>query len=141
MFSTAMPILYPFAFVFYVVLFIIYKFLLLFYYQKTTQFNHELPMLATSYIKVGIFLHIAFGAIMVTNSDIIPSHDLQVPKEGEDYNSWSFFMRERFWSKSHGTIYAIFCISLVIFLVLKNTILKAFYELAKCLYQKYYNLD
>ena len=98
-------------------------------------------MLATSYIKVGIFLHIAFGAIMVTNSDIIPSHDLQVPKEDEDYNSWSFFMRERFWSKSHGTIYAIFCISLVFFLVLKNTILKMLYELAKCLYQKYFNLD
>ena len=91
-------------------------------------------MLATNYIKVGIFLHVAFGAIMVTNSDIIPADDLQVPKEDEDYNSWSFIMRERFWSKSHGTIYAIFCISLVILLVFKNTILKVLFEILKYLY-------
>jgi len=32
MFSTGMPIMYPFAFVFYIVLFIVYKFLLIFYY-------------------------------------------------------------------------------------------------------------
>lgn len=32
MFSTGMPILYPFAFAFYIILFFVYKFLLIFYY-------------------------------------------------------------------------------------------------------------
>lgn len=128
MFSTGMPIMYPFAFVFYVVLFIVYKFLLIYYYQKTTQFNHELPMLATSYIKVGIILHIVCSALMVTNTDIIPGIKIE-PKEGETEDDLSYKFRVRFWSKPHGTIYALFLIGLIIFVFFKNTIMLMIYSI------------
>lgn len=136
MFSTGMPIMYPFAFVFYVVLFLVYKFLLIYYYQKTTQFNHELPMLATSYIKVGIILHIVCSAMMVTNTNIIPSSNSVDLKEGETEDDFSYKFRERFWSKPHGTIYALFLIGLVIFIFFKNTIMLILVTIYKKFYLK-----
>lgn len=39
MFSTGMPILYPFAFIFYFIHYWVYKFLLIKFYAKTTKFN------------------------------------------------------------------------------------------------------
>lgn len=73
MFSTGIPILYPFAVVMYFGTYWVYKFLLIKFYQKTTKFNYNLPMYTTAYIKVGVFFHIIIGGLMVTNSDIIPS--------------------------------------------------------------------
>lgn len=76
MFSTGMPILYPFAVIFYFGLYWVYKLLLIKFYQKTTKFNYHLPIYTTQYIKVGVFFHIIIGGIMVTNNDIIPSQDV-----------------------------------------------------------------
>jgi len=80
-------------------------------------------MLATSYIKIGIILHIVFSALMVTNTGIIPSTNPVALKEGESETDFSYKFRERFWSKPHGTIYALFLIGLLIFVVFKNTIM------------------
>lgn len=73
MFSTGMPILYPFAVIFYFGLYWVYKLLLTKFYQKTTKFNYNLPIYTTQFIKIGVFFHIIVGAFMVTNNDIIPS--------------------------------------------------------------------
>lgn len=93
-------------------------------------------MLATSYIKIGIILHIIFSAMMVTNTEIIPSTNPVALKEGESEGDFSFKFRERFWSKPHGTIYALFLIGLLIFVVLKNTIMQVVYSVYKCLFKK-----
>ena len=73
MFSTGLPILYPFAFIFYFMLYWVYKLLLTKFYQKTTKFNYNLPIYTTQFIKVGVFFHILTGGFMVTNNEIIPS--------------------------------------------------------------------
>ena len=73
MFSTGLPILYPFAVIFYIGLYWVYKFLLIKFYQKTTKFNYNLPIYTTGYIKIGVFFHVVIGGFMVTNQDIIPS--------------------------------------------------------------------
>ena len=91
-------------------------------------------MLATAYIKIGIFLHIIFAGIMVTNSDIIPPHEPIQPEEGEDPDSLSFALRLRFWSKPHGSIYGVFFIGLLIFIAFKNTILLAIIQIGKYTY-------
>lgn len=73
MYSTGMPLLYPFACIFYFVLYWVYKFLLLKYYERTNRFNEELPIMTTGYIKVGLILHGLFGGLMITNSKLIPA--------------------------------------------------------------------
>jgi len=73
MYSTGMPLLYPFACIFYFVLYWVYKFLLLKYYERTNRFNEELPIMTTGYIKVGLIFHGIFGGFMITNSKLIPS--------------------------------------------------------------------
>jgi len=75
MFSTGMPILYPFACIFYALHYWVYKFLLTKYYAKTTKFNQQLPIYSTRFIKIGLFFHVICGGFMVTNSDIIPSEE------------------------------------------------------------------
>jgi len=47
MYSTGLPLLYPFAAIFYFVLYWVYKGLLIKYYEKTTRFNEELPLYTT----------------------------------------------------------------------------------------------
>lgn len=72
MYSTGMPILYLFAFIFFGGFFWVYKFLLLKYYMRTTRFNEELPVKATFYAKFAILLHVIIGGFMITNSTILP---------------------------------------------------------------------
>jgi len=72
MFSTGMPLLYPFAMIFYIVLFCVYKFLLLKYYQTTNRFNEQLPIEAVGHIKTGLFFHLVIGSLMISNSEMIP---------------------------------------------------------------------
>lgn len=71
---------------------------------------------------------------MITNSDIIPSTHIEEVEEGDDVNSFSHKLNVRFWSKPHGTIYALFLIGLLVFVVFKNTILLLAYELGKYAY-------
>jgi hypothetical protein len=73
MYSAGLPILYPLACAFYFGLYWVYKFLLLKYYEKTTQFNEELPLHVTSWMKVGLFIHGVITLFMLTNSKLIPA--------------------------------------------------------------------
>lgn len=72
MYSSGMPILYPFAAVFYCVLYWVYKGLLLKYYGKTTKFNKEIPINSMWWVKFGIVAHIIIGSIMLSNTDFFP---------------------------------------------------------------------
>jgi len=90
MYSTGMPILYPFAAVFYFVLYWVYKFLLLKYYEKTTKFNEELPLYCTHWIKFGVLIHGLIGFMMITNSSLIPND-----------NFWS--NKSSYWTSNFGT--------------------------------------
>lgn len=92
-------------------------------------------MLATSYIKIGIILHILFSALMITNMGIIPP-DLDDVENGEegDASSFSNKINSRFWSTRHGKVYALFLIGLVIFIIFKNTILTMIFKIGKYAY-------
>jgi len=105
MFSTGLPILYPFAVIFYFGLYWVYKLLLIKFYQKTTKFNYNLPIYTTQYIKVGVFFHIIVGGFMVTNNDIIPAqidyeaaraYGLSAEQNASDAINKSFSVAERF---------------------------------------------
>ena len=75
MYSTGMPILYLFGAIFFTLLYWIYKFLLLKYYQRTSRFNAGLPINATSWMRAALLLHIIVGGLMVTNSSILPDSE------------------------------------------------------------------
>lgn len=77
MYSGGLPILYPFASIFFLVLYWVYKFLLIKFYEKTTKFNEQLPMFATQLFKFGIIIHGIVTAVMLTNSKLFPDD----PKE------------------------------------------------------------
>ena len=71
MFSTGLPILYPFACIFFFVLYWVYKFLLIKYYKKTTRFNEEIPVESLNYFKFAILMHILIGGAMISNSNLL----------------------------------------------------------------------
>jgi len=77
MFSSGLPVLYPIAMVFCLILYWVYKILLLKFYKRTTSFNEQLPMLSIGYIKYGVFFHLFLGSFMYSNSMILtsPSED------------------------------------------------------------------
>ena len=75
MYSTGLPILYPFACVAYFILYWVYKSLLLKYYEKTTRFNEQLPIYSINWIRASILLHGIVGLFMYTNSELFPSND------------------------------------------------------------------
>jgi hypothetical protein len=139
MFSTGMPILYPFGCIFYAINYWVYKLLLVKYYAKTTMFNHELPMYSTRFIKSGLMLHVVMGGFMVTNSEIIPSkEELDITAQGELPTSDDFDFTElytRFLTKNHGLYYFIFIVFIISFLIFKNTLFALLISIAKKLYK------
>ena len=102
MFGTGIPILYPFACVFYFISFWVYKSLLIKFYAKPKNFKEHLPVFSTSYIKVGIVFHIIFGGLMLTNSQIIPSEEVikAIQQGGKPEGTNGVY--ERYLSKTHG---------------------------------------
>lgn len=69
-FSAGLPILYPVAAISFLVLYGVYKMLLLKYYAKTTQFDEDLPVRSIDYMKYGIIFHMIVGSFMFTNSAV-----------------------------------------------------------------------
>lgn len=67
MYSTGLPILYPFAACAYLVLYWVYKGLLLKYYARTTKFNQEIPMKSLGWVKFGLIMHLFIGSLMLSN--------------------------------------------------------------------------
>jgi hypothetical protein len=75
MYSTGMPILYPFAAIFFTGFYWVYKGLLLKYYGKTTKFNKEIPIKSMWWVKFGIFMHVLIGSIMLSHESFFPKAD------------------------------------------------------------------
>ena len=144
MFSTGLPILYPFAAVFYFGFYWAYKFLLLKYYMKTSKFTADLPIRSTSYIPAAVLMHIVIGGLMVTNSNILPdgsdesaSDHVAVFCDGtgvdcqgdeEHQNLIRAFLAKLF-TTSKGVIYVLFGLGYVSALIFKNVILACAWKL------------
>jgi len=76
MYSSGFPVLYPVAFIFYTVLYWVYKFFLIKFFQKTSKSNENLAIKSMSYIKYGIVIHMIIGGLMYTNISILsPIYD------------------------------------------------------------------
>lgn len=124
MYSTGLPILYPFAAMFYCVLYWVYKSLMLKYYARTTKFNQEIPIESMAWVKFGIFAHLLIGGLMLSNKDFFPAKDIdEVEVENpDDPLSWiqydGFFAVDYFQRMQMGTqssLYLAFVI--IVFLV------------------------
>ena len=145
MYSTGMPILYPFGCIFYAVLYWVYKFLLLKYYERTNRFNEELPIYTTGYIKIGLVLHGIFGGLMITNSRLIPpdeSNNDQVdqtlvinstPTAAFGSAHVLVGLEARFFASSFGTTYFFFWACVIVWLIARSTILELVASLFGCL--------
>lgn len=141
MFSTGMPLLYPFAMIFYIVLFCVYKLLLLKYYQTTNRFNEQLPIQAVGHIKTGLFFHLFIGSLMISNSEMIPDsegrfddEEYQLPEGMEEYEEnegVALLLRlpGRLWRTEHSRLYVLLVALLCACILLKKTLLQA---LVKC---------
>ena len=68
MYSSGMPILYLNGFVFYSVTFLVNKFLLINYYQKSRTLTRTIPLFTMEYLKYGLLLHMIMGCFMLTNN-------------------------------------------------------------------------
>jgi hypothetical protein len=135
MFSAGLPILYPFACIAFFVLYWVYKFLLLKYYEKTTRFNEQLPLYSITWIKFSILLHGVVGLFMYTNSDLFPQNDPYAGKIEamlKFIGGWGELFQERFFQRSYSVIYFLFWICVVIWFVAKHTVLKLFWKLVSC---------
>jgi len=77
MYSTGLPILYPFACIFYFVLYWVYKLLLVKYYETTTTFNEMLPLYTIKWIKAAYLVHLIIASLMLTNSNVMPQGEQQ----------------------------------------------------------------
>lgn len=73
MYSAGLPILYPFAAIFYFVLYWVYKGLLLKYYARTTKFNQDIPIQSMGWVKFGLICHIFIASIMLSNNKYFPA--------------------------------------------------------------------
>ena len=69
MYCSGMPIVYLNGFIFFFVTYIIKKYLIINFYQKSRTLNRSIPMFSVSYLKYGIALHICIGIFMLTNKE------------------------------------------------------------------------
>ena len=64
-FSAGLPILYPVAAFSFIMLYLVYKCLLLKYYSKTSEFNEDLPLRSIELMKYSVLFHMLIGAFMI----------------------------------------------------------------------------
>lgn len=141
-FSTGIPLLYFFGFVFFFLLFWVYKFLLLKYYARTHKFNEQLPLESIKFFKYGIFIHLLIGGFMVTYSQLLPDYD------DEDYESLvedlkvnsehAFVVKimQRFFNQAHGIIYVLLAVILLVLIFMKNSVLMIAWKIIKFIVEK-----
>ena len=72
------------AFLNYLVLYWVYKILLIKYYRKTVSFNQDLPNFSIYFFKVGIVFHIIMGAFIFTNKNILYNNTLEDATQGDE---------------------------------------------------------
>lgn len=70
MYSVGLPLLYPITFIYFVIDYWANKILLMRYYQKTNQFNEELPINSKSLLFLSVFLHLVLLRVVMDTSNI-----------------------------------------------------------------------
>lgn len=86
MYSSGLPILYPFATAFYMVLYWVYKGLLIKYYARTTKFDKNLPIKSINFVKFGVFIHLVIGCVMFSNQTYFPAKERDEDEDAEAYD-------------------------------------------------------
>ena len=127
MYSGGLPILYPFASIFFFVLYWIYKTLLLKYYEKTTRFNEVMPLFVTHWIKIGVLLHCLVTLGMITNSNLLPRQEIWESIHEQqilNYGSISDKFFARFLSKGYTIFYSIFLLSVFVWFIFEATLME-----------------
>jgi hypothetical protein len=104
-FSSGMPLLYPVASMFYFVYFWVNKALLLFYYQRTSNFDEGLPLMSTDYLSVGIACHLIVGLIVLTNDEIITGSSRVDTSYFLPSQQQEGFFSQRLYYSDHATLY------------------------------------
>jgi hypothetical protein len=135
MYSATMPILLPFAFFFYGLLFWVYKFLLLRFYERTTSFNEELPKQLPKWVKVALVVHGIATLVMLTNPALMPpSNPFEEREEFTDTRTLTLSIllentRKRLLSRPYVIIYDIsFTIGLILMFA-RETVLPPIFQL------------
>lgn len=72
MFSSGLQVLYPLSLLFYLVLYWVYKTLLLKYYQRSSKFNERLALHSIRYLKWGVFFNLLVSTVIYTG-DLVNS--------------------------------------------------------------------
>lgn len=138
-YSSGMPILYPIAFINFVILYWVYKFLLVKYYSKSTMFNQELPQSSILYMKVSVIFHCTMTSFMFSSNLLrVKTEYFNLGlEESANYltntNVMQFWYRFR---SSNGVIQIGFIIALVVFFIIKDVIVKLILKLKKIDYFK-----
>ena len=112
-YSLGLPVLFPLAVVFFFCQYWFSKILLMRYYEKTYEFNEELPIHSTSFGYLGIFLNIVFSILKLSNNRMLPmevskSKSFDYPTEIPESNFLAPFMQ------LHVQIYLLFLILVLI---------------------------
>jgi hypothetical protein len=132
-YSSGLPILYPFAAIFFAVLYAVYKFLLLKYYAKTTKFNEELPMISIAYIKVALVIHMVFTVFMISNAKLLPLQeggliDIKTIFKVSDSN-FIVQLFSRFLFRGYALLYIAGVALLIVLAIFKTILLDPIYNL------------
>lgn len=70
MYSTGLPILYPITMIYFAFSYFYNKILLLRYYERTVEFDQDLPIISMKLIKVGIYAHYVINYFMIFNENL-----------------------------------------------------------------------
>ena len=126
MFSTAMPILYPFACIFYFILYWVYKLLLLKHYKKTSNFHDGLCYSAAANIKYAVIMHLFWAAIMTSNNDLVPVEGETNDEDEESTSIISKFIGRLFGTR--GSIYILYGIIYIIWILIRKYVIRILHE-------------
>jgi hypothetical protein len=69
-FSSGMPILYFFAFLYYLFAYWFDKYLILNFYRKPLTFNEDVPVASLSFFKYPVLIHFLFGIFMLSSKEV-----------------------------------------------------------------------
>ena len=79
MYSNGCPILYPIAFLNFVIVYWTYKVLLISYYRKSVSFDENMAMNTMKLFTLGLILHLGTSMLMFSNHDILST--TRIPEE------------------------------------------------------------
>lgn len=104
------------------VLYWVYKYLLLKYYQRTSKFNEELAIKSIKFIKYGLMFHMIGAMLMYSNTDLLSG--ITAEFDDEIYSGYlekglKFTGLEGRFSSRHSQIYLVIFICIVFVFVFR----------------------